>query len=253
MYNLVIDIGNSNTHIGIFSSKLIHSLKFPTHGDSAVKDADSVISLLGKKIISYCAISSVVPDKENFWHQYINIKLKVNPLIISNKTKLPIKLKVKNSIALGTDRICNAVCGYEFFKKKHNVIIIDIGTALTFNVVLKSGDFVGGIIAPGVGMSAKVLNDSTGKLPYLSNENLSFPKSIIGNDTKSAIQSGLLNTAKYAIEGLFEAIQKETKQGFKSILTGGNARIFVNKLRFKPVYIENAVLIGLNRIVEYNK
>lgn len=253
MYKLVIDIGNSNTHIGVFSSKLLHSIVFPTHGDSAIKDADSVIMLLGDKRISKCAISSVVPDKENFWDQYINIKLNVSPLIISNKIRLPIKLKVKNSNTLGTDRICDAVCGYEYFKKKHNVIILDIGTALTFNVVLKNGDFIGGIIAPGIGLSARALNYNTGKLPLVNNENLVFPKSIIGNDTKSAIQSGLLNSTKYAIEGLFEAIKKETKREYKSILTGGNSKMFANRLKFKPVYVENAVLAGLNSIVEHNK
>jgi type III pantothenate kinase len=253
MNNLVIDIGNSNTHIAIFSNKLVSSAYFPTHGDSSIKDADSVFANQNEKLIKHCAISSVVPEKETFWFQYIKIKLNVSPVIINNKIKLPIKIKIKNSDSLGSDRIGNAVFGYEYFKRKQNVIVIDMGTALTLNVILKNGDFIGGIIAPGIGMSSKALNYNTGKLPFIGKDNLLFPKSVIGNDTKSAMQSGLLNTTRYAIEGLINAISKETKRTFKTILTGGNAKVFANKLSFKPVYVENAVLEGLNNIIEYNK
>ncbi|HEY3250172.1 MAG TPA: type III pantothenate kinase [Ignavibacteria bacterium] len=251
MYNLAIDIGNSNTHVGLFSNKLIHSATFQTHNNTLIKEADTALSKINNRDISSCAISSVVPNAEKFWIQYVEIKFKTLPLIINSSIKLPIKIKVNNSASLGADRICNALYGYEFFKRKQNVIVIDMGTATTFNVVLRNGDFIGGIIAAGLGTSAKSLNIHTGKLPLLNKENLAFPKSVIGNDTKTAIQSGLMNSVLYSIEGIIGAIKKETKRDYKVIISGGLANLFTKKFNFKPVHIENSVLEGLNLIMKY--
>ena len=252
MINLAIDIGNTNTHIGIFSKKLIKLSIFPTHNSSLIKDSENIFSLLTSKGINKCAVSSVVPDYEKFWENYLEIKFNKLPLIINNKTRLPVKINVKNSNLLGADRICNAVCGYEHFGKKNNVIVIDMGTAITYNVILKNGEFVGGVIAAGLGTAAKSLNIYTGKLPLLNKDRLLFPKTVIGDNTVSAIQSGLMNSALYAIEGMVNAIKKEKKRDFKAIITGGLAKPFHKKLSFKPVFIENTVLEGLNMIMNYN-
>src|SRR4030095_3981199 len=248
MYNLAIDIGNSNTHIGIFSNKLIRYETFKTHAGELIKNADIAFKDLKDGDLKYCAISSVVPNAENFWVQYTGIKFNLKPLIISNSIKLPVKIKIDNSSSLGADRICNAVCGYEYFRRKYNVIVVDLGTATTINVILKNGDFIGGVIAPGLGTSSKSLNIHTGKLPLLDKKNLVFPKSVIGNSTKTAIQSGLMNTAYYSIEGIINAIKKETKRDYKVIISGGFAKAFIKK--FKPVHIENSVVEGLNMIMK---
>jgi len=252
MFNLAIDIGNTNTHIGLFSKKLVKLSIFPTHNSSLIKDSENIFSLLSSKKINKCAVSSVVPDYEKFWENYLDIKFNILPLVINNKIHLPVKIKVNNSNLLGADRICNAVCGYEYFKRKQNVIVIDMGTAITYNVILKNGDFIGGIIAAGLGTAAKSLNIYTGKLPLLNKDRLLFPKTVIGNNTVAAIQSGLMNSALYAIEGMVKAIKKEKNRNFEAIITGGLAKPFHKKLSFKPVYMENTVLQGLNMIMNYN-
>ena len=251
MYNLAIDVGNTNTHIGLFSKKLVKTSAFPTHNSSLIKDSEDIFSILNNNKIKNCAIASVVPDYEKFWDNFIGIKFNIPPLIINNKTLLPIKIKVKNSNLLGADRICNAVCGYNYFGGKHNVIVIDLGTATTYNVILKNGDFIGGIIAPGIRTAAKSLNIYTGKLPLLNEENLVFPRFVIGDNTTAAIQSGLMNSSLHALEGIVKAIKKEKKREFKTIITGGLAKPFQKRLEFSPVYIENSVLIGLNQIMDY--
>jgi type III pantothenate kinase len=252
MYKLTIDIGNSYTHLGIFSIKLVRSASFSTE-ETSENDIELAFLKLSKGLkINKCAISSVVPEKEKFWSYYIEDTLNIIPLIINNKIKLPVRLKVKNSSTLGADRICNAVCGYDYFKKKSDVIVIDMGTAITLDVVKKNGDFVGGIIMPGIWTSAKSLFVNTGKLPLITEQELSFPPKTSGNNTIDAIKSGLMNSALFAIEGYVRSIKEEFRTDFKIILSGGIARLFHKKLSFKSIIIKNTVLEGLNIILGYN-
>jgi type III pantothenate kinase len=252
MYKLAIDIGNSYTHLGIFSGKLLRSASFSTE-ESSEQDIETVFLRLIKGLkINKCAISSVVPEKEKFWLYYIEDTLNIQPLIVNNKIKLPIRLKVKNSSSLGADRICNAVCGYKYFKKKCDVVIIDMGTAITLDIVKKNGDFVGGVIMPGIWTSAKSLFVNTGKLPLITEQELAFPPKTSGNNTIDAIKSGLMNSALFAIEGYIKSIKEEFKTDFKIILSGGIARLYHKKLSFKSVYIKNTVMEGLNIILGYN-
>lgn len=248
--NLAIDIGNTFTHFGLYEGgKSIRTFKVLTHKRVSIPSFHK--NHLAKYIhrVEQIGISSVVPNNNLIWKRYIKKYFGFIPLIISNKSKLPISLKVKNSNTLGADRICLAVYGY--YKFKDNVIVCGLGTANTYNVILKNGDFIGGIIAPGINTSAKALNLNTGQLPELHFNTLKFSKSLVGNDTKSAIQAGLLNYPLYATEGILKAIEKEYKRKFKVIVTGGAAKILKKKFAFKAYYVENAVLDGINMILEY--
>ncbi len=252
--NFAIDIGNSFTHFGLFkSNKIVKSFSFPSHEQASQQNFDEIKSFLFYKEISKIGISSVIPEKIQYWSDFIQKLINIQPLIISNKTKLPIKIKIKDSNTLGADRICNAVYGYEHFKRKENVIVIDLGTANTYDVILKNGDFIGGIISPGIETSAKAMNTNTAQLPLLTYNDFKFNDSIIGNNTKEAIQSGLVSHLLFATEGIVRSIEKELKKKFKVIISGGSARIIKDKFSIKAVYLDDAVLNGINYILNYNK
>jgi type III pantothenate kinase len=252
--NLAIDIGNSFTHFGLFkSNKLIKSFRFPSNQQASPETFDEIKSFLFNKEISKAGISSVIPEKIQYWSDLVQKLVNIQPVIISNKMKLPVKVKIKNSETVGTDRICNAVFGYLYFKKKENVIIVDLGTANTYDVVLKNGDFVGGIIAPGIETSAKAMHSNTAQLPELTYIDFKFGKSTIGNDTKEAIQSGIMNYPLFATEGIVKRIEKELKKKFKVIISGGNAKAIKERLPVKTIYAENTVLEGINMILNLSK
>jgi len=250
--NLTIDIGNTLTHFGLYRvAKLILKFSVPTHSKVNLKQIHSRYFARYKGKIINAAISSVAPSHTAEWAGYTKKFHKIIPLIINNKSWLPIKIKVKNSNTLGPDRIVNAAYGYLKFKSNQNVIICDLGTANTYDIVLKNGDYIGGIIAPGVSTSAIALKLNTEKLPLLNINDFRFNRSVIGKNTKEAIQSGLMNYPLYATEGIIKATEKELKRKFKVIITGGPAKIIQKKLSIKSFYVENAVLEGLNMILNY--
>lgn len=250
--NIAIDIGNSFTHIALFDGlRIISRVDIETYSNPKVmtKALKRFIPLAVS--LKNVGISSVVPQLNVKWNHVIRKTFGKSALIINYKSKLPLRLKVKKPSGLGADRICNSVYGYEFFNRKKNVIIIDMGTAITFEVVLSGGNMTGGIIAPGINLSAKSLNIYTKKLPVLGFKDQKFPKAVIGYDTKSAIQSGLLNYSLFAIEGIIRAIESETGNKFEVIVSGGSGKIYKNRINRKVKYIENSVLPGINYILNY--
>jgi type III pantothenate kinase len=138
---------------------------------------------------------------------------------------------------VGSDRICNAAAGYKYFGRKHNVIIIDFGTATTYDIVLKSGEFIGGVIAPGIGTSAESIHTKTSKLPLIPTEKLIFPKNPAGRNT---------------LEGMVKRLEKTNKVKFKIILTGGFAPIIQERTVLKTEIRKDLVMEGINYILHYN-
>jgi type III pantothenate kinase len=252
--NLAIDIGNSFTHLALFDKKrVIKRLNFPSNLafniiDEKVKG--SLGKLLGK--IEKIGLASVVPLSSSWWNDATIIMFKLAPLTVNYKMPLPINIKVKKPESIGADRICNAVFAFEYFKGKENVIIADYGTANTYDVVLKNGDFIGGIIAPGIDTSAKALSLNTGKLPLYSYGDLKPATRLIGRDTREAIHSGLLSYPVYATEGIVRGIEKDLKRKFKVLITGGSAKKVRKLLTIKTYYAENAVLEGINMILNHD-
>lgn len=251
MANLAIDIGNTNTHLAVFSKKkCARTLVFST---AAGREAESLLlRCLGnlKNEIVYAGISSVQPGMNKYWFRACKHILKLDPLIISHRTKLPLNLSVKSPKTLGSDRICNAVCGFSL-RKKMNILVVSLGTAITIDVILKDGRFVGGIIAAGISTSAKALHEFTGKLPRLKPKELKFNSEVIGRDTNSAMSSGLVNFSAYAVERYILEIERKYKTNFKVVLTGGDASKIRKHLKRKNSYVENTVLEGINQILVF--
>ena len=246
---LAIDIGNTLVHAGVFeSTKLIRNSSFRI---SKTKDLLKILNKLTSNCsIDNIGISSVVTNNE-FIKSASNRLFKIRPIFINGKLRLPIKLKVKNKSSIGADRICNAVYGYKIYKSKDNVLIIDAGTAITYDFVLKNGDFLGGAIAPGLNTMAKSLNFFTSKLPLVNKRDLIFQMDPIGNDTINALRSGILSSIIDSIDGMIQRIKDFKRVDYKTILTGGDAQLLKPFLKQKVVIKQNTVLEGINLILQY--
>lgn len=249
---LAIDIGNSITHLAVYErNKIVYLRKFPSL--SRLKKRILITALKKfKKNISHAGIASVVPELDKPWAGLINNIFSLKPLFINHKVNLPIFLKIKSRNNLGADRICNAIAGYKYFRMKENVIAVDFGTAITYDIVLKNGNYPGGIISPGIETMAKSLHSFTSKLPMLKSSDMVMPKRVIGKNTIEAIRSGTLYSVLASFEGIVEKIERELKRKFKIVLTGGFAGHIHSSTKFKTVIRENLVLDGINHILRYN-
>lgn len=249
---LAIDIGNSFSNVGLFKgNKLVYRIKFSSIDKP---DEAKIIKIFEANPFDYHAvgISSVVPENNQYWKAILKNYLNVNPLFISGKTKTPLKLRIDKLQSLGSDRICNAVAGYEIYRHKYNVIIVDFGTATTYDVVLKNGDYLGGIISPGIETSAQSLFLKTSKLPLLTYKKLTFAKNPIGRNTANAIRSGILYQALDSMENMIRRIEKYLKVKLKVILTGGLSGLIYKKTSLSVIRKQDLVLTGINYILRYN-
>ena len=249
--NLAIDIGNTFVHFGVFrGQRLAEQVSVPNSDLPSIKK--SLNFLLKRYEINCGAIASVNPKAERVIKKLFPKTLEVLNLTINNKIKLPLSIKVQNSATLGTDRICNAVYGYMKSAGKDS-LVIDLGTANTYDLVLKDGSFLGGIIAPGLTTSALALNTNTAKLPVVSVLSTQKRIPLIGRNTQEAISSGLLHYMLFATEGIVAAAKKQYGRNLQVYLTGGSAKHIASSVNFNCKYVQNTVLEGLNMIINLNK
>ena len=257
---LTFDIGNTNIVIGIFDGeKLTHKWRLPSSAKKSVDDyAVDIIELcLTDKVdclkITGCIIASVVPTLtgrvceavKKFVPENIAEKILV---VGDNKTRLDIDIKLKNKNEVGHDRLINAVAGYTKFGG--NLIIIDFGTATTFDVVGKDGEYLGGVISPGINLSLKALHDMTAQLPKIS---VKQQKNVIGKTTIEAMNSGVYFGYISLIEGMIKKIEQELNHKTTRIITGGLAEIFKDALKNSVEHHEpDLTLEGLRIIYQKN-
>ena len=252
---LAIDIGNTNVVIGIYHGKKLTnnwrlSSKAARTGDEYWILLNSLFSTnkIDIKKFDGAIISSVVPDLTIPFIQIIEKYCKLKPVIIDSDLKLKLKLAVDNPKSVGADRICNVVAGFE--KYGGPLVILDFGTATTFDVITKDYEFIGGIIAPGIEMTANVLHQLAAKLPKVE---LKFPETVIGRNTETNIQSGLLFGTADLINGLLNRIENELGKKFTTIATGGLAEVVTPYLD-REVFIESGLTLeGMMLIYEEMK
>jgi len=234
---LAFDIGNTNIVIGLFeNNKLKKQWRLATDRNKTTDDLaiDFIELFLTDKIdcikIEGVIIGSVVPTLTNkvfeaakkFTSTAISDKIFV---IGDNKTELNIDIKITNKKEVGHDRLINAISAFEKFGG--NLIVVDFGTATTFDVIGKNGEYLGGIIAPGINLSLKALHEMTAQLPKISVKKQS---NVIGKTTIEAMNSGVYFGYLSLIEGLFARIEKELGCKTKHVLTGGLSEIFKDDL-----------------------
>jgi len=254
---IAIDVGNTDIVVALIVNYKINKVfRFKTIKFKENKNLKnffgSPFTFLYKKIKKteriYSIISSVVPE--------INIKLtklcllffNQKPFFVSNnKTKLNIKINFKKKKEVGSDRIANAVAVKSF--SKYPAIIIDFGTATTFDVIDKMGNYVGGLITPGINLSLDALYNKTSKLPLIR---LKKTKQVIGKTTVSAMQNGLYWGYIGLIEFLIKKIKLQYRFKFNVISTGGYAKIFSPKIKEIDKVNENLTILGLIQIFKLN-
>ena len=226
---LLGDIGNSETKICLVSekNKILKKIIFLTKdiNQKKIKKNFKNFKIDFNKIekILFC---SVVPKSFNLIKKYLIKKTKVKCNEVKNlNLKSLIKIKV-NYKQVGSDRITNAI---SLMNNKDNFIILDFGTATTFDVLIKN-TYTGGIIAPGIRLSLNTLSDKATLIPKI---NLKLIKNVIGKDTISAVRSGFFWGYAGLIDNIINLIKKETRKSFKVIITGGFSELFKNSIKTK--------------------
>ncbi|WP_430810302.1 MULTISPECIES: type III pantothenate kinase [unclassified Carboxylicivirga] len=238
--NLVIDRGNTQTKTGVFDQgKLIYS----DHSDFL--DKQSISQLASHFTIRHIIVSSVVEEEHTTLLNQLSA-LSGSILVLNNTTPLPFEWHYKTKESMGKDRLA-AVAGALALYPDTNLLVIDAGTAITYELV-SNNIFLGGNISPGMAMRFKALNQFTSRLPHLSSNEVT---PLIGSATNEAIQAGVQNGITFEMDGLIATLT-EQYDDLKTIITGGDAEFFARKLK-NPIFVNpNLVLIGLNRILEYN-
>ncbi|MDD3320688.1 MAG: type III pantothenate kinase [Paludibacter sp.] len=238
--NLCIDQGNSSSKIGLFDKNtLIDSFIFKTI------NFNDIYSLLNKYKIDACILSSVISDNYEL-KRVLNEKININ-FELSSKTSIPVKNRYETPDTLGKDRLA-AVVGASFLKPETDILVIDAGTAITYDFIDAKGNYEGGNIAPGVDMRLRSLHEFTQKLPLVSPSN---DNPFLGKNTKSALISGAIYGIVFEIDGYINTLKIKYPQ-LSTFLTGGSIFYFDNKLKNAIFAEKNLVLIGLNRILQYN-
>lgn len=255
---LVFDVGNTNIEVGIFLEEfgnekiLATARRFTRREESADEFAFFVLRFLEvnnvkvdciKKII----FSSVVPQLNFCFYHFATKYFSQSKVIeVSSKVNLGINNKYKNPAEVGADRLVNAA--YVFYKYKCNSIIIDMGTATTFCVATKDGDYLGGAIMPGIYTSSQALFQKAAKLQSVE---ICKQKNIMGSSTVEAVESGIYFSNLYAISGIIDGIKKEL--GFEDCFvvgTGGYASLFAEKVF--DVFDNELAMKGLKYIADIN-
>ncbi len=250
---LAIDIGNSRIKYALFEQDKIIS-------QASYTEPSELKFFILKSETTDSAICSVVPEKSKIVYEVIKNITGKPPLIISNSIKTNLEITYKTPETLGADRICSAEGAFFLFKKsdmykgyskKTFILSIDFGTATTINVIEYPGNFVGGLIAPGLDMMFNSLNKGTAQLPDVDISDFS---SIIGESTKSSIASGVVSSVVGMIEKTILYLKRDKSTKLISIyLTGGHAKKIIPFLNFDFVYEENLVLYGVNTLAKINK
>ncbi|MDE6441262.1 MAG: type III pantothenate kinase [Clostridia bacterium] len=252
---LCMDVGNTNIKYAVFDkSKLVLSFRVATeHKKPSDEYGGQLLSILNNNKISSDLIeggiiSSVVPQLDYTLERMLSTYLKIKPLMLAPGLKTGLNMKVDNVKEVGADRVVNNVAAIR--KYGAPLIIIDFGTATTFNVIDSKGEFIGGVIAPGIKGSLDSLVNGTAKLPRVEIES---PAHVIGKNTVTNMQSGIV----YGFAGLVEYIVKKIKREMKcdnvmTVATGGFSEVIAKEISCIDNVDKLLTLEGLKYLYDLN-
>ncbi|WP_265821464.1 type III pantothenate kinase [Geovibrio ferrireducens] len=253
---LAVDIGNTNIVLGIFEGESIRcSFRLHTDTQRTTDEYASTIMLLLKnrgievKDIRGVIISSVVPQLIYSFTKFSMKYMSLEPMVIAPGVKTGMPIRYENPKEVGADRIVNSVAGREKFGAP--LIVVDFGTATTFDVVNAKGEYVGGVICPGVKLSAGILHSKTAKLPEIEIEKV---EKVVGKNTIHSLQSGIYYGYLSMLDGLLERIMTEEfgRCDITVVATGGLGSIFSKDSKYIEHYDPDLTLTGLRLIYEKN-
>ncbi len=252
---LAVDIGNTNVTFGIFEGEELRATwRMATNiRQMADEYAALLLNLLryqGLDIsdIKDVALCSVVPPLLRTFEELFERYFHTSPLVVGPGIRTGVRIRMDNPREVGTDRIVNAAAGHHLYSG--SLIIADLGTATTFDIVSKEGDYLGGIIAPGIAIAAEALFTRTAALPRVE---LVHPKQAIGANTIAAMQSGIVFGYVGLVEGIVARIQKELGEKAKVVATGGYAGLIARETAVIDTVNPDLTLIGLRLIYQMNK
>lgn len=247
---LAVDIGNTNVTLGVFEGEQLRATWRMASNIEQMSDeyAALLLNLLGhrgletidiKEIAMCCVVPPLLPTFEEVFKEYFH----VSPLIIGPGTKTGVRIRIENPREAGTDRIVNSAAAHHLYQGP--VIVADIGTATTFDTVSREGDYIGGVIAPGIAMAATALFTRASALPRVE---LVAPKKAIGTNTVSAMQSGIVFGYVGLVEGIVARINSELGEKALVVATGGYAKIIAQETKVIDQINPDLTLIGLRLI-----
>ncbi len=252
---LATDIGNTNITLGVFEGE---ELRSTWHISTDInREVDEYATLLLNLLylrniemddIKGVALCSVVPPLTSTFEKLFERYFGLEVLVVESGVRTGVRIRVDNPREVGADRIVNTAAAHHLYRGP--VIVTDFGTATTFDVVSKEGDYLGGVIAPGVATGAEALFTRAAKLPRVE---LTSPPKVIGTNTITAIQSGIIYGYVGLVEGIVSRLQKELGERAKVVATGGFAELIAKETKAIDSVNPNLTLVGLRLIYFMNR
>jgi type III pantothenate kinase len=252
---LAIGIGNTSIKLGVFEGEDLEASWHISTDPRKMSDeyAVTLFNLLShagvdsagiSEAAMWCTVPSLIPTFDELLQKHLHIE----PLIVAAGIKTGVKIRMDNPREVGADRIVNAVAAHSLYKGP--VIIVDMGTATTFDTVSREGEYLGGAIAPGIMMAAEALFTRPAQLYRVA---LAAPPKAIGTSTVSAMQSGIIFGYTSLVEGMVARIQRELPEKAKVVATGGYSALILKETNVIEEVNPDLSLIGLRIINKLNK
>lgn len=253
--NLCIDVGNTQMHGAVYDGdRLVTQFRKESAHSSRDEIGLFLVSVLREhgvdpERVLRIGISCVVPDEMHSLRNACRIYFALEPLFLEAGVKTRLKIKTRNPLEVGADRIANAIAVTEMYPDC-NVVVVDFGTAITLDAVTANREYLGGSICAGLGLAMEALGSKTAKLPFVE---INAPKRALGRSTTEAIQSGLYFGYLGMIRNLVERIRDEAfgDESTRIIATGGFSQLYRDAGLFDEI-VPDLVLRGVNAVLDWN-
>lgn len=253
---LVMDVGNTNTVLGLFEGDtLVHDWRIRTEVHMTVDEYGILLKNLMEtqnlplNVVTDVIVSSVVPPVLNHIEGFCRKYFETDPLVVGPGIRTGMPILYDNPKEVGADRIVNAVAAYETFQSA--VIVVDFGTATTFDYVSERGEYMGGVICPGILISCEALFQKASKLPRV--EIFAKPKSILAKNTIASMNAGIVYGYAGLVEGIIARMKREIQKPLAVVATGGLAPLIASECPAIEKVDDFLTLKGLKILFERNR